>query len=85
MFSNCKTLSDLNARRRDLVSSGTPVASVNAAYNKAKKELLDARPEFRKVISYTSEAPKPMAYFAYPLKEGGPSNELTIAENFIFI
>ena len=44
MFETCSTLSDLNEERQRLARSGVPLMEVNAAYNKAKRRLLEDTP-----------------------------------------
>ena len=86
MFENCNTLEQLNARRRELVQGGTPVTTVNAAYNKARKELMDAKPVFRHVATYFAKPATPRGYVAHPIKEGfAEKNELIMGDGVIYI
>lgn len=86
MFEQCTTLEKLNARRRELVQKGMSVATVNAAYNKARKELMDAKPEFRRVATYTAVPATPRGYVAHPIKEGvAKKNELIMGDGVIYI
>lgn len=87
MFENCTTLEQLNAKRRELVQSGTPVTEVNAAYNKARQQLMSAKPTYRKVASYTAGAiPTPRGYVAHAIKEGmAKKNELIMGDGVIYI
>ncbi len=86
MFDNCSTLEQLNLRRRELVQLGTPVASVNAEYNKARRALMDSKPSYRKVSSFTCTPSIPKGCFAYPIREGGvEKNEIIVGDGFIYI
>lgn len=86
MFEKCTTLEQLNARRHELVKQGTPVATVNAAYNKARRELMDARPAYRRVASFTAEPTTPRGFVAHPIKDGvAAKNELILGDGVIFI
>ena len=86
MFQGCNTLEQLNARRRELVQSGKPVAEVNAAYNKARKDVMSATPDYKQVVTFTFVPATPRGYFAYPLKEGAAKkNELIIGDGVIYI
>ena len=66
MFSGCNTLSDINMRRQELIRGGKDPKEVNAAYNKAKKQLLDVRPTFRKIPTYTCKIPEPRLFTPIP-------------------
>ncbi len=86
MFDGCSTLEQLNSRRRELVTSGTPVAAVNAEYNKARRSLMEAKSSYRKVITYTSAPHQPKGFFAYPIREGGvEKKELVVGDGVIYI
>lgn len=67
MFETCSTLSDLNEERQRLARSGVPLMEVNAAYNKAKRRLLEDTPSYGKYppiwVSPTVSACSPRSPF----------------------
>lgn len=80
MFEHCNTLAELNGERQRLVRVGESVAKVNAAYNRAKKELLDAVPSYRHIPTYIyCDKTEASHYVALPfLKQKGKPNEIII-------
>lgn len=49
MFESVFTLRDLNQERQRLVREGTPVPSVNSAYNAAKRRILENTSSYRTI------------------------------------
>lgn len=81
MFQSCEDLASLNERRRNLISKNPgDAASINAAYNKAKSELMSRRPTFRRPPSFTSAMPETLKGFVpYKLVLGEvPKNTLVL-------
>lgn len=64
MFQSCKDLASLNEQRRTLISQQpSNAAAINAAYNKAKSELISQRPSFRRPPSFTAPMPETLRGF----------------------
>ena len=86
MFDDCTTLEQLNLRRRELIQNGTDIASVNAAYNKAKKFIIEAKPVFRRPPKFTAEAEVPRSYAPFTIRNGGvKKNEIKIEDDAVYI
>lgn len=88
MFDNCNSLQELNARRRELLLSGTPAASVNAAYNRAKQALVSAAPSYRKIPTFRLSDPVPIPRTVLPMSmqiKKVPDNVLIIKDGVAYI
>lgn len=85
MFDECTTLVQLNARRRELISQGVPVAEVNAEYNRAKRVLMDTKPAFRRPPTFSGEPTESKMYTPYPMLGAEvPKNVLRITDKGIY-
>ena len=86
MYSGVDSLTALNAKRKELIASGAPIAEVNAAYNNARKKLMDSTPTFRRPPKFTGVGREPINYSAYSLVPNKvPANELHITDKEVFI
>lgn len=86
MFETCASLEDLNRERQRLVQSGVSPMTVNRAYNRAKKELLDTMPAFRHIPRYTGKAAGTPTYCALPILPGkGNPNEIVITPEGVLL
>ena len=71
MFEDCTTLEQLNARRKEVILKGQfMVAAVNAEYNRARRALLENKPQVNRIPVYTAEPAEPRTHVPYPLKTG---------------
>lgn len=86
MFETCSTLSDLNEERQRLTRSGAPLMEVNAAYNKAKRRLLEDTPSYRKIPTYTGVADCVGMFTPFPFLKGrGAPNEIVITPEGVLL
>lgn len=86
MFEGCTTLTQLSNRRRELIQGGTPVQEVNAAYNRAKRALVNAKPEFRRPPTFSGEPTTQKSYMPYKLfNTDVPKNVLRITDEGIYL
>lgn len=88
MFEECSTLAELSKTRQSLVRSGADLMEVNAAYNKAKKRLMEETPSFRKVPTYSKQedGDKAPVFFAFPILRGqGKPNEIILTSEGVLL
>lgn len=86
MFETCSTLSDLNEERQRLARSGVPLMEVNAAYNKAKRRLLEDTPSYRKIPTYMGAANSVNMFTPFPFLKGqGAPNEIVITPEGVLL
>lgn len=84
MFEDVKRLSDLNAERKRLVMAGHPVTEVNAAYNKARRALMETTPKVRRPPTFTGEAAPRTTYTPCPLSMGKvPKNVIQVVSGTV--
>lgn len=84
MFSNCKTITELNQKRAELISGGKlPAIDVNNAYNTARKSLLTTqRSRLTKIVPKDITFPK---VFTIPIHYGTEPNTIRLTEKGFFI
>ena len=86
MFETCGSLEELNKERQRLMRAGAAPMEVNAAYNKAKRRLLEEAPSFRKIPTYTGEAGSIGVFMALPILKGqGKPNEIVITPEGVLL
>lgn len=86
MFETCGSLAELNRERQHLMRSGANAMEVNAAYNRAKKRLLEETPSYRKIPTYTGEADSVGVFMPFPMLSGkGRPNEIIITPEGVLL
>lgn len=88
MFTGCSNLLELNDRRRQLIaSSPKEVAAINAAYNKARQDLVARKPTYRRPPSFSCQTPDtPKGYVPMAVSLGHvPKNTLVVKGNQVLI
>ena len=87
MFEDCTTLEQLNARRKEVILKGQfMIAAVNAEYNRARRALLESKPQVNRVASYTAVPKTPKPYMPYPIREGvAAKHVIMMADDCIYI
>lgn len=86
MFETCGSLEELNKERQLRMRSGENAMEVNAAYNRAKKQLLEDTPSYRKIPSYTGEVGSVGVFMPLPMLSGkGNPNEIIITPEGVLL
>lgn len=86
MFETCGSLEELNKERQLRIRSGVNAMEVNAAYNRAKKLLLEDTPSYRKIPSYAGEAGNVGVFMPLPMLSGrGKPNEIIITPEGVLL
>lgn len=86
MFETCGSLLELNKERQQLIRSGAQPMEINAAYNRAKKQLLEETPSYRKIPHYTGEAASVGVYAPFPILKGqGNPNEIIVTPDGVLL
>ena len=86
MFTGCVTLEQINLKRKELIAAGQDIAQVNAAYNRAKKSIIESRPTFRRPPKFTATPAQPKEYAPFNLKRGEvPKNTIRITADAIYV
>lgn len=86
MFETCGSLEELNKERQRRMHSGTDAMEVNAAYNRAKKRLLEDTPSYRKIPCYTGEIGSVGVFMPLPMLSGkGKPNEIIITPEGVLL
>ena len=87
MFEGCKTLAELNARRKDLVMQGHKMSTVNAHYNHARKELMAQQVTFRKIPFFSDLVESvPATVLPMPIKlKMVPQNTIIVKDGVAYI
>lgn len=86
MFETCGSLEELNKERQWRIRSGACAMEVNAAYNRAKKQLLEDTPSYRKIPSYTGETGNVGVFMPLPMLSGkGKPNEIIITPEGVLL
>lgn len=86
MFETCGSLEELNRERQRLIREGSQPLDVNAAYNRAKRQLLEEMPSYRKIPSYTGEAGSIGVFAPFPFVSGkGRPDEIVITPEGVLL
>jgi len=66
--------------------AGTPPMEINSAYNKAKRELMDATPSFRTIPTFGATPREPQYFVPFPiLNQRGNPNEIIVLEEGVIL
>ncbi len=86
VFETCGSLEELNKERQRLMRSGGNPMEVNAAYNRAKRCLLEEVPTYRKIPTYTGTAGSVGVFTPFPMLSGtGRPNEIIITPEGVLL
>lgn len=86
MFETCGSLEELNKERQRLMRSGGNPMEVNAAYNRAKRCLLEEVPTYRKIPTYAGIAGSVGVFTPFPMLSGtGHPNEIIITPEGVLL
>lgn len=86
MFDICSSLAELNRERQRLVREGVPPQEVNAAYNRARRRLMEETPAYRKIPIYTGTAGNVGTFLPFPILSGkGKPNEIIVTPEGVLL
>lgn len=86
MFETCGSLEELNKERQRLMHDGCNPMDVNAAYNRAKRCLLEEVPSYRKIPTYTGTVGSVGVFTPFPMLYGtGRPNEIIITPEGVLL
>lgn len=85
LFDQCKTLAELNQRRKHLLETDVSEMEINKQFNKAKMVLNESKgPACRRIPKYTAEPDTTHMYCVMPLfKSADGTNSIYITERGI--
>lgn len=86
MFAECRTLAELNQKRKDAIRRGELPTKVNSAYNQARARLMNIQSTSATIPSYPVTKKSTPVYTPFPIVGlDGKPNQILLVEGGLLL